>query len=80
MGERRGRRGTMRVGAVEARAGEREEALPARTMGAGGWWEAAVWREGGMGGGRRWWREVAAWRWDEWEEAGAVGGWGDLFS
>jgi hypothetical protein len=54
------------VGAAEARAGEREEALPAQAMGAGGWWEAA-WRgngrrqagveggggvERGMGGGR----------------------------
>jgi hypothetical protein len=67
-GERRGRRGTTRVGAAEARVGEREEALPAQAMGAGGWWEAAAWRgngrrqegveggggvEGGMGGGRR---------------------------
>jgi hypothetical protein len=46
-----------RVGAAETRAGEREEALPAQAMGAGGWWEVAAWRgeweEAGGGGGRR---------------------------
>jgi hypothetical protein len=43
------------VGEAEARAGEREEALPAQAMGAGGWWEVATWRgeweEAGGGGG-----------------------------
>jgi uncharacterized membrane protein YgcG len=35
--------------------------------------------EGGMGGARRGWREATTWRGEEWEEAGAVGGWGGIF-
>jgi hypothetical protein len=56
-GERRGEEGAVRVGAAEARAGEREEALPAQAMVASGWWEAAArrgeWEETRGGGGRR---------------------------
>jgi hypothetical protein len=34
--------------------------------------------EGGIGGGRRGWREAGTWRGEECEEAGAVGGWGEF--
>jgi hypothetical protein len=73
-GERRGEDGDGEGGAVETRAGERDEALPGQAMGGGGVVGGGG-VEGGMGGGRRGWREAAAWR-GEWEEAGGVVGGG----
>jgi hypothetical protein len=80
-GERRGEDGDGEGGAVETRAGERDEALPGQAMGGGGVVGGGG-VEGGMGGGRRGWREAAAW-WEaaawrgEWEEAGGMVGGGD---